>query len=186
MRRPGSATTCACATCCRAWPRCRWARVRARRPPPPLARPRPARSLRRPAGAARCTGRQAAAADQAQPLVLPHPQVQVQEALTRTLWCRTLAWFQATGGRAGFAASAGALAGNPFGVDRRAIAADLGMVGGVCPNSMDAVSDRDYVCEARARRDRGHMLSNCARLCCSLRCALRCVALGLFMYGVTV
>ena len=44
---------------------------------------------------------------------------------------------------------AGALAGNPFGVDRRAIAADLGMVGGVCPNSMDAVSDRDYVCEAR-------------------------------------
>jgi len=118
--------------------------------------------------------------------VLPHPQVQVQEALTRTLWCRTLAWFQATGGRAGFAASAGALAGNPFGVDRRAIAADLGMVGGVCPNSMDAVSDRDYVCEARARRDRGHMLSNCARLCCSLRCALRCVALGLFMYGVTV
>lgn len=45
---------------------------------------------------------------------------------------------------------AGALAGNPFGVDRRAIAEDLGMVGGVCPNSMDAVSDRDYVCEARA------------------------------------
>ncbi len=41
----------------------------------------------------------------------------------------------------------GALAGNPFGVDRQAIAADLGMVGGVCPNSMDAVSDRDYVCE---------------------------------------
>lgn len=45
---------------------------------------------------------------------------------------------------------AGALAGNPFGVDRRAIAEDLGMVGGVCPNSMDAVSDRDYVCEARS------------------------------------
>lgn len=42
----------------------------------------------------------------------------------------------------------GALAGNPFGVDRQALAADLGMVGGVCPNSMDAVADRDYVAEA--------------------------------------
>lgn len=41
----------------------------------------------------------------------------------------------------------GALAGNPFGVDRQALAADLGMIGGVCPNSMDAVSDRDYVAE---------------------------------------
>ena len=42
----------------------------------------------------------------------------------------------------------GALAGNPFGIDRRALAADLGFIGGVCPNSMDAVSDRDYVAEA--------------------------------------
>ncbi len=41
--------------------------------------------------------------------------------------------------------SAGALAGNPFGVDRQFIAEELGFVGGVCPNSMDAVSDRDYV-----------------------------------------
>lgn len=41
----------------------------------------------------------------------------------------------------------GALAGNPFGVDRRALAADLLMSNGVCPNSMDAVSDRDYVAE---------------------------------------
>jgi len=40
----------------------------------------------------------------------------------------------------------GALAGNPFGVDRQALAADLGF-DRVCPNSMDAVSDRDYVCE---------------------------------------
>jgi hypothetical protein len=37
---------------------------------------------------------------------------------------------------------AGALAGNPFLVDRQFIAQELGMVGGVCPNSMDAVSDR--------------------------------------------
>ena len=40
----------------------------------------------------------------------------------------------------------GALAGNPFGVDRRALAADLAFER-VCPNSMDAVSDRDYVAE---------------------------------------
>jgi hypothetical protein len=40
----------------------------------------------------------------------------------------------------------GALAGNPFGVDRQALAADLGFER-VCPNSMDAVSDRDYVVE---------------------------------------
>ena len=43
----------------------------------------------------------------------------------------------------------GALAGNPFGVDRRALAAELGFTGGVCPNSMDAVSDRDYVAETQ-------------------------------------
>jgi argininosuccinate lyase len=30
----------------------------------------------------------------------------------------------------------GALAGNPFGVDRQFLAQELGMVGGVCPNSM--------------------------------------------------
>ena len=40
----------------------------------------------------------------------------------------------------------GALAGNPFGVDRVALASDLGFER-VCPNSMDAVSDRDYVAE---------------------------------------
>jgi argininosuccinate lyase len=40
----------------------------------------------------------------------------------------------------------GALAGNPFGVDRQALASDLGFER-VCPNSMDAVSDRDYVAE---------------------------------------
>lgn len=41
----------------------------------------------------------------------------------------------------------GALAGNPFGVDRRFLAEELGFTGGVCPNSMDAVSDRDYAIE---------------------------------------
>lgn len=41
----------------------------------------------------------------------------------------------------------GALAGNPFGIDRQFLATELGMEGGVCPNSMDAVSDRDFVAE---------------------------------------
>ncbi|KAL4446257.1 hypothetical protein ABPG77_003064 [Micractinium sp. CCAP 211/92] len=41
----------------------------------------------------------------------------------------------------------GALAGNPFGVDRRFLSQELGFEGRVCPNSMDAVSDRDFVAE---------------------------------------
>jgi len=41
---------------------------------------------------------------------------------------------------------AGALAGNPFNVDRRALAAELGFAA-VAENSVDAVSDRDYVVE---------------------------------------
>jgi argininosuccinate lyase len=40
----------------------------------------------------------------------------------------------------------GALAGHPFGIDRRALAAELGF-NAVAENSMDAVSDRDYVAE---------------------------------------
>jgi argininosuccinate lyase len=40
----------------------------------------------------------------------------------------------------------GALAGNPFAIDREALAADLGMEA-VTPNSMDAVSDRDFIAE---------------------------------------
>ncbi|MGD2206403.1 MAG: argininosuccinate lyase, partial [Anaerolineae bacterium] len=41
---------------------------------------------------------------------------------------------------------AGALAGNPFPIDRQALAAELGF-GAVSENSVDAVSDRDYVVE---------------------------------------
>jgi argininosuccinate lyase len=41
---------------------------------------------------------------------------------------------------------AGALAGNPFGIDRQAIASELGFAN-VSQNSIDAVSDRDYVVE---------------------------------------
>lgn len=40
----------------------------------------------------------------------------------------------------------GALAGNPFAVDRTALAAALGF-DSCTPNSLDAVSDRDYVTE---------------------------------------
>lgn len=40
----------------------------------------------------------------------------------------------------------GALAGNPFNVDRHALATDLGF-SGVTDNSLDAVSDRDFVAE---------------------------------------
>jgi len=40
----------------------------------------------------------------------------------------------------------GALAGNPFGIDRRALAAELDFAG-VSENSIDGVSDRDYVVE---------------------------------------
>ncbi|GMH41966.1 hypothetical protein BSKO_09885 [Bryopsis sp. KO-2023] len=41
----------------------------------------------------------------------------------------------------------GALAGNPFLVDRQFLSEDLGFSGGVTLNSMDAVSDRDFVAE---------------------------------------
>jgi len=41
---------------------------------------------------------------------------------------------------------AGALAGNPFSIDLTALAADLGLPA-VTPNSIDAVSDRDFVAE---------------------------------------
>ncbi len=41
---------------------------------------------------------------------------------------------------------AGALAGNPFPIDRAALAADLGM-DEIAPNSLDAVSDRDFAAE---------------------------------------
>lgn len=44
----------------------------------------------------------------------------------------------------------GALAGHAFGLDRAALARDLGFSGGPTPNSMDAVSDRDFAIETLA------------------------------------
>jgi argininosuccinate lyase len=41
----------------------------------------------------------------------------------------------------------GAIAGHAFGLDRRALAADLDMTSGPTPNSMDAVGDRDFIAE---------------------------------------
>ncbi|MFN8491230.1 MAG: argininosuccinate lyase [Caldilineaceae bacterium] len=40
----------------------------------------------------------------------------------------------------------GALAGNPFAIDRHQLAADLGFAG-ITPNSLDGVSDRDFIAE---------------------------------------
>eukprot|EP01060_Flectonema_neradi_P018396 TRINITY_DN2521_c1_g1_i2.p1 TRINITY_DN2521_c1_g1~~TRINITY_DN2521_c1_g1_i2.p1 ORF type:complete len:490 (+),score=95.58 TRINITY_DN2521_c1_g1_i2:67-1470(+) len=40
-----------------------------------------------------------------------------------------------------------ALAGNPFGVDREALADDLGFEGGATWNSLDSTSDRDFIAE---------------------------------------
>lgn len=40
----------------------------------------------------------------------------------------------------------GALAGHAFGIDRAALAADLGFLK-PSPNSLDAVSDRDFIAE---------------------------------------
>ena len=70
--------------------------------------------------------------------------------------------------------SAGAIAGNPFLVDRQFLAKELGMVGGVCPNSMDAVSDRDFVLEfaffssvlmVHLSRCEGDMVPRCRQTC---------------------
>lgn len=41
----------------------------------------------------------------------------------------------------------GALAGHPFNIDRHALAEDLGFVNGPTTNSLDAVSDRDFIAE---------------------------------------
>jgi argininosuccinate lyase len=79
---------------------------------------------------------------QAQPLLFSH-------------WLMSYFWkFQRDQGRLADAArrasvcplGAGALAGNPLGVDRQALAAELGFAA-VSENSVDAVSDRDYLAE---------------------------------------
>jgi argininosuccinate lyase len=82
---------------------------------------------------------------QAQPLLFSH-------------WLMSFFWkFQRDRGRltdvakrtSALPLGAGALAGNPFGIDRQALAAELGFVT-VTENSVDAVSDRDYVVELLA------------------------------------
>ena len=79
---------------------------------------------------------------QAQPLLFSH-------------WLMSFFWkFQRDRGRLADVArrtrvcplGAGALAGHPFGIDRRALAAELGF-DAIAENSVDAVDDRDYVVE---------------------------------------
>ena len=53
----------------------------------------------------------------------------------------------------------GALAGHPFGLDRDALASALEFSGGPTPNSLDAVSDRDFIAEVRAPPELGIILT---------------------------
>jgi hypothetical protein len=64
------------------------------------------------------------------------------------VWVWGWGWVWGGGGGGGVGClfvwwGSGAFAGNHFLVDRQFIARELGMVGGLCPNSMDAVSDRE-------------------------------------------
>lgn len=61
---------------------------------------------------------------------------------------------------------AGALSGNVFGVDREAIARELGFKG-LCWNSMNAVSDRDFLLETMSWGSRfmGHISRIAMDLC---------------------
>ena len=106
-------TTCASATSCRAWAPCRWARVRR------LGHARRLRCRSAPRLRPRATG-------------APRPPQRNLQLPTRLPL-----------GSPPFLPPlpplpAGALAGNPFGVDRRFLARELGFEGRVCPNSMDA------------------------------------------------
>jgi len=102
---------------------------------------------------------QAAIADKAEghlDLIMPgYTHLQPAQPVLFSHWLLSFFWKlqrdrERLAGVAGRAAvmplGAGALAGNPFGIDRRALAAELGM-GAVSQNSMDAVADRDYLVE---------------------------------------
>jgi argininosuccinate lyase len=78
----------------------------------------------------------------AQPIVLAHHLLAYVFMLARDR-----ERFQACGGRADvLPLGSAALAGTAFAIDREALARDLGFAA-VTPNSLDAVSDRDYVIE---------------------------------------
>ena len=81
----------------------------------------------------------------AQPVLLAHHLLAYVEMLERDRGRFRDAWSRADRSPLG----AGALAGAGFPLDRQAVAAELGL-GGVTANSLDAVSDRDFVIEALA------------------------------------
>ncbi|HIQ00929.1 MAG TPA: argininosuccinate lyase [Anaerolineales bacterium] len=89
-------------------------------------------------------------------LVMPgYTHLQQAQPLLFSHWLMSFFWkFQRDRERLGDVArrtrvcplGSGALAGNPFGIDRRALAAELGF-SAVSANSLDGVEDRDYVVE---------------------------------------
>jgi len=81
----------------------------------------------------------------AQPVLLAHHLLAYVEMLDRDRGRFRDAWSRADRSPLG----AGALAGAGFSLDREAVAAELGL-GGVTANSLDAVSDRDFVVETLA------------------------------------
>jgi argininosuccinate lyase len=81
----------------------------------------------------------------AQPVLLAHHLLAYVEMLERDRGRFRDAWSRADRSPLG----AGALAGSGFPLDREAVAAELGL-GGVTANSLDAVSDRDFVVEVLA------------------------------------
>ena len=81
----------------------------------------------------------------AQPVLLAHHLLAYVEMLERDRGRFRDAWSRADRSPLG----AGALAGAGFALDREAVAAELGL-DGVTANSLDAVSDRDFVVEALA------------------------------------
>ena len=81
----------------------------------------------------------------AQPVLLAHHLLAYVEMLERDRGRFRDAWARADRSPLG----AGALAGAGFGLDREATAAELGFAG-VTANSLDAVSDRDFVVESLA------------------------------------
>jgi len=81
----------------------------------------------------------------AQPVLLAHHLLAYVEMLERDRGRFRDAWARADRSPLG----AGALAGAGFPLDREAVAAELGL-GGVTANSLDAVSDRDFVVEVLA------------------------------------
>ncbi|MCS7061060.1 MAG: argininosuccinate lyase [Anaerolineae bacterium] len=84
-----------------------------------------------------------------------YTHVQRAQPITFAQWCLAYFWmlardvdrFQDCARRTNvMPLGAGALAGNPFGIDRATLAQELGFVA-VSQNSLDAVSDRDFVAE---------------------------------------